>query len=229
MKYPTIIQDNFFKDPYQIIDYAYSLEYTDNDETYPGSRTKCLSEINYDLYNSICLKTLGLYDKTTGLGRGDLVPSYNIGLYFQKVPPNFGQGWIHVDYPVQSTFIIYLNPNAPLDSGTSFYQVKNEYRPIPIDKFTDGGILEEKEKAYQYLDNRGIKDCEEARKENNKIYEKTLDIGNVFNRFIMFDADIPHAQNNMDYEHERLTLIGFVHSTLNIVSPTRRSNHLISI
>lgn len=228
MKYPTIIQDNFFKEPYHMLDYANSLEYTENDENYPGARTDCLSKINYDLYDSICLKALGLYDKVTGLTEQDVTKGYKIGLYFQKIQPQFGEGWVHIDYPAECTFLVYLNPNAPLDSGTSFYQIKNEYKTKVVDKLTNG-LLEKKEAAYKHLDNQGIEESEEARKENNKIYEKTLDIGNVFNRLIMFDADIPHAQNNMNYEHERITLVGFVHSMHLVASPTRRSNHLISI
>jgi len=227
MKFPITIQDNFFQEPNKLVKYFKSLPFTINNNNYPGVRTDCLSKINYDLYDSICLKALSFFQQVTGLDKNDRDIIYNCNLSVQKIPSNFGKGWVHHDYPAQYTFLIYLNEDYPLDGGTSFYKIKEEYKHIAIDK-TSPGVLKQKEYAYELETNERIKEIEQDRNANNKLYEKTLDVGNIFNRFIMFDADIPHAQNNMDHDQERLSLVGFINFT-NAISPTRKSNHLISI
>ena len=45
-EYPTLIVDNFFKDPIAVRDFALQLEYhTSSDGTYSGKRTKSLQKI----------------------------------------------------------------------------------------------------------------------------------------------------------------------------------------
>ena len=56
--YPTVIQDNFFTNPDEMVGFLNSQNYFDPDVNYPGKRTNCLSTIDYDLYNSIVLKVL---------------------------------------------------------------------------------------------------------------------------------------------------------------------------
>jgi hypothetical protein len=227
LKFPITIQDNFFQEPKKLVEYFKSLPFTFNDNNYPGTRTDCLSRINYDLYDSICLKALSFFQQVTGLEVGSEEILYNCTLTLQKIPSNYGQGWVHHDYPAAYTFLIYLNENYSIDGGTSFYRVKDEYKHIAIDK-ANPSILRRKEYAYELETNERIKEIEKDREANNKLYEKTIDVGNIFNRFIMFDADTPHAQNNMDHDQERLTLVGFLNFT-NAISPTRRSNYLISV
>ena len=227
MKFPITIQDNFFQEPRKLIEYFKSLPFTVNESNYPGIRTDCLSRINYDLYDSICLKALSFFQQVTGLNVDDDEILYNCNLTVQKIPSNYGEGWIHRDYPAQYTFLIYLNEDYPIDGGTSFYRVKDEHKHKAIDKAIPG-ILDRKEYAYKLETNERIKEVEKDRNANNRLYEKTAEVGNIFNRFIMFDADTPHAQNNMDHDQERLTLVGFLNFT-NAISPTRRSNYLISV
>ena len=225
MKCPITVQDNFFKDPKRLVEFFKTLPFTINDNNYPGTRTDCLSTIDYELYHSICLKALSFFQQVTGPCDQEFF--YKCHLAVQKIPSNYGQGWIHTDYPKQYTFLIYLNEDYPLDGGTSFYRIKDEFQNIIVDRASPDTLLR-KEHAYELKTNERIKEVAEDRNFHNRLYEKTLDVGNIFNRFVIFDSDIPHAQNNMDHDQERLTLVGFIDGT-NVVSPTRKSNYLISI
>lgn len=217
---PTTVVDNFFKDPDNISSFIKSLEFTDANEKYPGLRTKCLSEIDYGLYNSIVTKVLGIFYTFDNIN-----VNYKTHLFAQKVDSKYKKGWVHNDYPAIFTFVIYLNKKYPLDAGTSIYRLKNEYLT-----YTTYDILSQnidlKEKSFKDTSLINTKDIDN----NNNFFEETINISNVYNRMIAFDAQNFHAQNNLNYDEERITLVGFVEQVNNPATlPLPRINSFINI
>lgn len=116
---------------------------------------------------------------------------------FQKIIQPYGGKIIHFDYKDSGTFhystseyiewthsyssswvaIIYLTPNAPVTCGTSFY------------RFNDGSM-----KA-----NIDLNKYKNFGRENNcdvTKWDSVDDIGNIFNRLIIYDSDYFHRETN---------------------------------
>ena len=196
--FPTLIVDDFLEDPFSTIEYAKTLEFNYPEPTiYPGTRTKCLSLLNNDLYLKTCNNILKCYLQGVPF-------NYTAECYFQKIDRNYQEGWIHRDKSIL-TSIIYLSQDATSESGTSLYKAKKEwYRPGYND-----------EKIFMF--NRAIKDpkfevSEEEKKlinNSNSLFEETINIKNMFNRLISFEGGIWHRANSLKNENPRLTLIIF--------------------
>lgn len=92
---------------------------------------------------------------------------------------------VHSDLPNQLAAVIYLTPDAPIDTGTSFYRHK-ETGATSMHGFTDI----DKYDAY----------------EPDK-WEEIDRIGNVYNRCIIFDANRYHCATK--YTDERLFQVFF--------------------
>ena len=61
MKYPTIVVDNFFDNPNEIVEYSKTLDYYKADPTIPhskwqGKRTESIHKINRQLYDFVISK-----------------------------------------------------------------------------------------------------------------------------------------------------------------------------
>ena len=123
MHFATTCIDNFFKYPDGIRNYANSLEYEiPKDLHYPGRRTKLIQEINPLLHEYICIK----YLQNHYICSPQLTvtpPMFKSEIYFQKINGKYNKGWVHGDQRTVHTTIIYLTPDAPLDSGTSLFQM----------------------------------------------------------------------------------------------------------
>ena len=92
---------------------------------------------------------------------------------------------VHNDKPNALAAVIYLTPDAPFDTGTSFYRHK-ETGLTKMGKFTDV----DKTDAY-----------------DPDLWEEIDRIGNVYNRCIIFDADRYHCATK--YTGERLFQVFF--------------------
>ena len=78
---PTIIYDDFFEDPDKIVEYANTLDYSENNSNYPGIRSNLLHEINPDLYSYIAHRIIKIFypdSKTCG---------FESLMGFQKINP----------------------------------------------------------------------------------------------------------------------------------------------
>ena len=201
MKYfPTLIVDDFLKDPIVVMDYANTLEYSyPKDYRYPGLRTDCLSNINFDLFNHIGNLILSCYRINDNF-------TWNASASFQIIDGKYSEGWIHSDAPHILTSIIYLSDNV--NSGTSMYKntvfwqnTKNEdIKRTYYKKMAEN-------KCYEINDSEII-----AVKQNNNPFYETVNIKALFNRMISFEASEYHGANNIDDlsgENIRLTLVYF--------------------
>jgi hypothetical protein len=218
--YPTIIHDNFFDNPDNIAGFLKTLDHSDPDVNYPGKRTECLSTIDFDLYNSIVLKVLGnFYDDLSnvrfeGTVRSQIIEEEHIG------------GWIHHDPPGGLTFVIYLDHDADINSGTNFYEIKPEYTVKHRGELV-GQHNDKKELSFTDTNEQKIKEAEQYRLEQNSRFTETVKIGNIYNRMIAFDGGNYHSQGDLG-KHKRHTLVGFIDYVL-APSPILRTNSFINI
>ena len=223
MRFPIICFDDFYKDPDKVREWALSLQYGKHtDGIYPGVRTQCLSTIDGQFHEICCRKFLSMFDDfDKPLDQVD----YKIKSYFQKIwrfssdqNSNRNRGWIHADTNVIVAGLVYLNPNSNPNAGTSVYTKKKdaiipewmikEYEGAPNKTPFVNDVLQS---GFSCLID-SIEGYDKALKENNDMYELTLEIKNKYNRFIAYDGDQFHGQSTcwMDSEDCRLTQVFFV-------------------
>ena len=203
---PSTIIDGFFDDPYKVRKYglevANRLEVNSQKITYRGERSDCLSEIHPVLFDQINRKILSSF---YNLQTENI--SWSSEIKYQLTDGSFGDGWVHTDYyrPSLLTGIIYLNPDAPLHSGTSLYQPRN----IATNQLHD----HIKKEANQNIELRNSDYYLQCKRENNHQFEKTLTVNNIFNRLFVFDSRYYHCADHFfgnTREDSRLTLVIFI-------------------
>jgi hypothetical protein len=189
---PISIIDDFFEDPDGIVDYALSLDYDENDPYYPGIRTKCLSQINFRLYEEIVFKYLNHFIDFQG--------PFVARVQFHKVSNDWSFAEIHKDAAL--TGVVHLTKNNH-DSGTTFYK-KDGTRPINSINY---------EEKFQYVNNNDVENYKRISEENNKGFRKTVEVSSEYNRLIAFDgASNWHAASKFDSSDFRLTCVIFVYN-----------------
>jgi hypothetical protein len=200
MYFPITCVDNFFDNPDEVRKLALSLDFDKKEGHYPGVRTQQLHEIAPDYFHYFCKKLFGLF---YNLNESEL--GWSVETNFQMIEPfkedgaNFG--WVHRDNNYVFAGIIYLTPNADLNSGTSIFKPKKlGFTSIHGDQkkklFTDDVVTEEIKKSLE---------------ENNNRYVETVNFKNVYNRFISFGSNEFHAANSFYAGNEpRLTQVFFV-------------------
>jgi len=116
---PTTVLDNFFDDPYDVREFALQQEYyPDVNCVYPGKRSKELHEINRPLFQHVIDRFNAIFYKSVD------IQGWSARIQFQIVDNTFNSGWVHRDNDL-ITGIIYLNPRANPDSGTTIYKPKS--------------------------------------------------------------------------------------------------------
>lgn len=113
------IIDNFLESPGLWKEYALKQEYFKDESGYPGKKTKPLDEINANLFHSIARKIIIHANGRQGFQR--------LKLQFAcTTTEDIFQNVIHQDEPFYNVAgIIYLNENAPKDTGTKFFELIN--------------------------------------------------------------------------------------------------------
>ena len=206
---PFICFDNFYDDPDAVREYALSLDYENDVGNYPGVRTKPLNEIGDYFFNTSCRKFLSLF-----VDLKENVKWY-ISTRFQKIyrysedkSSPLNTGWVHTDDSFLSA-VVYLNLNPNSESGTSLYSPRKD--AIMKIREMDKTATLRCDFNQNKLDDTSSYEREIL--ENNSHFEKTVEIKNVYNRIIIYDAAQFHAQSNywMDDEDFRLTQVFFLH------------------
>jgi hypothetical protein len=215
--FPVVVVDKFFKDPDKIRKFALSLEYKkDETSNYPGLRTDCLSIIAPQIYNEILKKFFSIY-----YDFNNEVLTWTVCTQFQKTDNNFDSGWIHIDNEQESAIkvsgIVYLSPDAPLNSGTSIYKLKDN---VVIPTF------DAKAKYTHYQNNGKLKDLVALKEFEKSKFDETIKVSNVYNRLVSFEAGEYHsAQNYFGEDNEsRLILVFFVSRFDANLRPLERAN-----
>lgn len=220
-KFPLTVIDNFFDDPYRIIEIAKTLEYFDQDaisnnpgkEVWPGLRTRELTVVAPDVEKLIAQKIMALY-------YSQKLANVNIAMNscFQLRPaqsyPDYEHGFVHVDESQYNLAgLIYLSPNADPDTGTSIME------PNGIHVGNEELVSEDVRQLYyrKKLTSEQLQQVIQAKQESEgSVFRETVTIKNKFNRFIMYDAGTFHRTNKLNGNTDRLTLVFFC----NVISTT---------
>ena len=201
MLFPTIIADNFYSNPKEVLSFAKNLNYNHSkDGLFPGKRTAPLHTIDFNFFNFSCTKILSI------LYPNDYKEiNFEASILFQLInTKNYDLGWIHKDDGL-FTAIIYLSEDETC--GTNIYdRINNSYVFEPIhteikhESFKNFENIEQRKKNFEFAKN------------NNDLFKSTINIDSKFNRVLIFDSSLYHgAQNFKDSKEkkERLTLICF--------------------
>jgi len=214
--YPVTIVDNFFPDPDKIVEFALQQEYTlDSRGTWPGLRTRCLSEICENLHRHVGRKIHSLFYETT--------PNFwSINMYFQRVKPFSDEqydfknvGWIHSDNNNHFGGVIYLNKNSEKDTGTSIFYPKfgyfhhSENARMVKEKFY---LNEEVSDEEYYTSIHSV----------NSQFEESIKVENRYNRMILFPSNAYHGAQTFGTKGERLTLAFFSNGVFGSLPPLSR-------
>ena len=207
MLFPITCLDDFFEDPDLVRQFALSLEFCPSPGgAWPGTRSSPLHEVNPNYFSYFCRKLFSLYYDPTKFPTNE----YTVTTYFQliepfknangEIVPEANLGWVHTDGDDNvMAGLIYLNPNAALDSGTSIFKKKHVV-----------GDLQLADKEDLYTTNIVTDKHVEALRRNRDNYVETLRFNNVYNRLICFDGSKLHAANNFNNSEPRLTQVFFI-------------------
>lgn len=173
-----IVIDNFYNNPYETRDFVLSQDFSVKGN-YPGQRTisyatNYLKEIIQKYVEPFGGKITDFpIPKEDGSDK-DVI--YNGSFQFTT---SRDRSWVHIDGYNNWAGVLYLTPNAPLSSGTSFY---NFYDGTTCKR--DMEILENKEEIDKYS-------------QDITKWKKSDQVGNIFNRLILFNSNRFHM--SMDY------------------------------
>ncbi len=199
--YPVTVINDFYDDPDAIRKfalaqkYAYCHEMKNISYVFPGARTKDLFELNPALYERICKKLVSVFH----IPEHDLM-RWAISTSFQIVGEEYGSGLIHQDQNTIFAGVLYLTPNAPLDSGTSLFRKNKTYNEV---RYKDGG----KENDERFRNKQPID------LSYHSMFDEVVRVNNVYNTLILFEGDIHHCANNFfgtTKENSRLAQVFFV-------------------
>jgi len=209
-QFPITLVDNFFDDPYKIREFALSCNFSKVSGNYPGERTEMLSEVHPTYFNSFCHRLFSLfyyYEPNPQV-------VWRVSTNFQKIYPfdddkssPLNSGWIHSDdHSCMAAGVIYLNPKSNLDAGTSFYKMKDDVFDTRSINYELRNDLYADKKVDPDLYKKELVKLE-------SLYDKTLEVKNVFNRMAFYGSDISHKENNFvaSDDEPRLTQVFFVH------------------
>jgi hypothetical protein len=220
--FPTLLcVDDFYENPDEIREFAISQDFDNTKDHCPGSRTKPLNELNNNLFDSFCNRLFSLYFDYRYCNI-----EWFVYTCFQKIDPfdddinsPLNRGWVHSDKNYIGAGVIYLNKFSLPDSGTSFYKLKPNIKKEFNYKIRDS-----------FYENRNECDVNEYlnyHEENENSFDKTLTVGNVYNRMIFYDSNYFHRENNFvsGFDEPRLTQVFFIKEIKTDTVPIERMSN----
>ena len=199
IKYPYLplrVIEDFLDTPKQWRDFGLAQEYSPaQHEVFPGTRTLPLNEIDEDSFLAFAKKLEQAVPKCVGF--------HMLNVRYHIVGEEFVKGWIHDDDPsINLAGLVYLNENAPLGSGTSFYDDQ-------LDPMGDKIHTLIRRDCFEF-DNEQRLAISDERDEHRNGFTRNAVVENVFNRCVIFDPRVWHAPDNFfgsTLEDSRLTLV----------------------
>tara|TARA_B100000085_G_C18427645_1_gene465429 strand:- start:54 stop:719 length:666 start_codon:yes stop_codon:yes gene_type:complete len=198
MLIPTIVADDFFRDPDEIVKLSKTLEFNKApDGRWPGYRSKLLHQIDRVLFDKINKKILSVIFP----GQHEL--QYRCASSFQLIKQDpkeqLREGWVHYDTPHLFTAIIYLSKHE--DVGTTIVDPK---------KFTSQVINVDKKNDFHL--GKKVKNINLRVQENNRQFKDSIVVQSKYNRILIFDSSQYHYVPNYiskDTTEDRLTIVCF--------------------
>lgn len=203
-RFPVIVIDDFFNYPDKIRGFALSLEYQScTGMNFSGKRTKPLSEVAPEFLNEVVKKFFSVYYDFS-----KEQATWDVEAYFQKTEGAFEKGWVHTDSYSGSgnkaACVIYLTPNAPLNSGTSIYKTKDN---VLIPKMDGKAKHDYNTGQIPKAQGEAVRDAEANQ------FEETINVSNIYNRLISFDTSEYHCAQSYFGNNDndaRLMMVFFV-------------------
>jgi hypothetical protein len=200
--YPVTVISDFYEKPDEIRQYALRQKYTyrheldkDLDYVFPGCRTKELRDLSVSLYEKICKKLISVFH----IPEHDLM-QWQINTSFQIVEAEYGHGLIHQDQNTVFAGVLYLTPNAPLNSGTSLFKKNASYDEALYLK-----TIKENDEHF--------KNKEPIDFSYHGMFDEVVRMNNVYNTLILFEGDIHHCANQFfgdNKQNSRLAQVFFI-------------------
>ena len=194
------ITNSFFKDPYSVRNKAISLLESDSytADNWPGKRALVPDNI-----------TLQLLSKVESITNEKLEVTQST---FQVVDQSFMEGLVHCDLYTY-TCVIFLNQEAPSNTGTEIYSDRNGSLWGGRGHMMDD-IEESKRKFYE--SNRTFIDKLIFKRTLNKLnplFKDPCVVSNKFNRGVIFNGCFAHRAQNFfgnNISNSRLTIASFL-------------------
>ncbi|MES2500189.1 MAG: DUF6445 family protein [Pseudomonadota bacterium] len=200
--YPVAIVENFYENPDAIRQFALSQKYQfrhqmqDKNYVFPGCRTKDLSIINKPLFENVSKKIISVFHNA----EHDYM-RWLITTSFQSVSADYGRGVIHTDGNTVFAAVLYLSPDAPLDSGTSLFKPNKNFD-------------EEKYQAALKANDKRFEAGEIAMDSSyHHMFDEIVRVNNVYNTLILYEGRHYHAANQFfgkTLKDSRLAQVFFV-------------------
>lgn len=193
---PLRVIEDFFEAPELWRSFALKQEYYNPEfEVFPGKRSKPLHELDLEVFDSFARTLQRNIPNCSGFR--------DLAVRFHTVDETFVRGWIHDDDPrINLAGLVYLKKDAPLGSGTSFYDDQLDSMAEQIHMLIQRDIFE--------LTSDQRLELEEHRQAHRNNFKVNAVVENVFNRCITFDPRVWHAPDNFfgkTLEDSRLTLV----------------------
>jgi hypothetical protein len=201
--YPVTIVENFYTDANAIRTFALSQKYQfrhqmakDAGYVFPGGRTKDLSLINKPLFDKVCTKIISVFHNAEHDHMRWLLTTS-----FQYVGAEYGRGVIHTDSNTVFAAVLYLTPDAPLESGTSLFKPNNTF-----DEAKYQAALKANDKRFaegQIAMDTGY----------HSMFNEIVNVKNVYNTLILYEGRHYHAANaffGSTLKNARLAQVFFV-------------------
>lgn len=183
----VLIIDNFLEIPTIVRQWAINQEYYTAKQfsemygkhtDWPGKRTKHVSDLDQMYANVVLSKIANIATNHYGL------KNISIRSYFQISTKEDGDSWIHQDNNVKLAAVLYLNVDAPVNSGTTLYDCKDPAQWESFMRDQEGyNIL----KSINRFDNKHLYDS---------LFEPRDIIGNKFNRLVLYPGTEYHKSND---------------------------------
>ena len=200
--YPVAIIENFYENPDAIRKFALAQEYTfchvvkDIDYVYPGCRTKDLSNLDKALFDKICTKLVSVFHNAENDHMRWLITTS-----FQSVSAEYDQGVIHTDHNTVFAGVLYLTPDAPLNSGTSLFKPNKQFDEAKYQQaLVDNDV---RFKAGEIA----------MRTDYHSMFDEIVRVNNVYNTLIIYEGRHFHAANQFfgkTLKDSRLAQVFFV-------------------
>ena len=200
--YPVTVIENFYENPDAIRKFALAQEYTFCHEranleyVYPGSRTKDIFDLDGNLHAEICKKLICIFHNT----EHDYM-RWAVSTNFQGVSEEYNQGVIHTDHNTVFAGVLYLSPDAPLDSGTSLFK-KNK----TFDEAKYQQALDDNDKRFRT--GNIVMDTS-----YHSMFDEVVRVNNVYNTLIVYEGRHFHAANRFfgkTLQDSRLAQVFFI-------------------
>ena len=213
INFPAVCIDNFFDNPDKVREWGLSLsKQKDPEGRWPGKRSEHLCEVDEKWNQMLVAKILLAYYGWESMNHVTWNESY---ISFQVVKSheheNCNKGLIHMDADSKDEIgiagLIYLTPNADLNSGTSIYKLKDNHNF----KKEDGEHISKLKKDLYLNNNVDTKEWDKAIEKNYNDFDETIRFNNVYNRMICYNTFSWHgAMSTNARDDDRLTLVFFI-------------------